>query len=109
MYLNIWSTQEEMLSDFDIDSSVLEGYNVLLASYDQGGYEGDAYVLLAKGDQLFAVRADHCSCYGLEGMWDPEPTTAEAEIHLFESSKKYYDIAGCTVFALSVLDKLVKR
>lgn len=57
---------------------------VLLASYAQGGYEGDAFVLFRKDGQLFEVNAGHCSCHNLEGQWEPESTTVEALRHRLE-------------------------
>ena len=52
--------------------------SVLFASYGGGDYEGDAFVLYRKDDGLYEVDASHCSCYGLEGQWEPEETTVEA-------------------------------
>lgn len=49
---------------------------VLLASYRTGSYEGEAFVLFARGGKLYEVNASHCSCYGLEGQWKPEETSA---------------------------------
>ena len=44
--------------------------NILFASYGQGGYEGDAWVLFEEDGKLFEVNGGHCSCYGLEGQWE---------------------------------------
>lgn len=46
-------------------------YEILVAAYGAGDYCGAAYVLAAKGDKLFEVEASHCSCFGLEGSWEP--------------------------------------
>lgn len=51
---------------------------ILFASYGGAAYEGDALVLFEKGGQLFEVHGAHCSCFGLEGQWQPEPTTWDA-------------------------------
>ena len=50
---------------------------ILLASYDNEDYEGAAYVLFERGGKLWEVNGSHCSCYGLEGQWDPEETSWE--------------------------------
>lgn len=51
---------------------------ILFASYGGQAYEGDAFVLFEQGGQLYEVHGSHCSCYGLEGQWGPEPTTWDA-------------------------------
>lgn len=80
MYLNDWSESKEvgMCSDFQIEESALDGLNILLATYTYEDYSGDAFVLFEKGGKLFEVNGGHCSCYGLDGQWEPEETTSEA-------------------------------
>jgi len=56
----------------------LSGVEILLAYYDYEDYSGSAFVLFRKDGKLFEVNGGHCSCYGLEGQWTPEETTAEA-------------------------------
>lgn len=55
---------------------------ILFATYDKESYEGYAYVLIARNEggkqKLFDVDVSHCSCNGLEGSWDPRPTTLAA-------------------------------
>ena len=55
-----------------------EEYNILFASYGTDNYSGDAFVLFEKNGKLFEVNGAHCSCYGLEGQFEPEETTLEA-------------------------------
>lgn len=101
IYLNDWSESkfEGMCQDFDgtrwsayresdIKSHELpkfQGIEVLLASYTYESYEGDAFVLFRKDGKLFEVNGGHCSCYGLEGQWEPEETTIEAIEHRLKS------------------------
>jgi len=59
----------------------LDDIEILFASYTYECYEGDAFVLFRKDGKLFEVNGGHCSCYGLEGQWDPEETTKEALMH----------------------------
>jgi hypothetical protein len=54
---------------------------IVLAYYDMDGYEGSAFVLLLRDGELWEVNGSHCSCYGLENQWNPEPTTREALLH----------------------------
>lgn len=48
---------------------------ILMASYGGASYEGDAFVLFQRDGKLYEVHGSHCSCYGLEGQWEPEETT----------------------------------
>lgn len=82
-YMHDWSDskREGMLSNFEIKEEHLNGINVLLASYNYEGYSGDAFVLFEKDGKLYEVNGSHCSCYGLEGQWEPEETTIEALRH----------------------------
>ncbi|QNS40206.1 hypothetical protein H0S70_07275 [Chryseobacterium manosquense] len=52
--------------------------NILFASYGNENYEGDAWVLFEENGKLYEVNGGHCSCYGLEGQFDPEETNLEA-------------------------------
>lgn len=47
--------------------------NIILASYAyiEDGW-GNAFVLFLQHGKLWEVNASHCSCYGLEGQWEPE-------------------------------------
>ncbi len=56
----------------------MKNCNILLAWYGNGGYDGSAFVLFERDGQLYEVNGGHCSCYGLEGQWDPELTSVEA-------------------------------
>jgi hypothetical protein len=102
-WLNDWSSNAEdadkteleaMIHDFDIEKSVLEGVTILLASYEYECYEGSAFVLFERDGNLYEVNGAHCSCYGLEGQWEPEETTHEALLHRLDKGNlgsDYYD------------------
>ncbi len=45
---------------------------VLAALYETGSYEGSAEVIYRRGDKYYVASGSHCSCYGLEGQWEPE-------------------------------------
>lgn len=74
VYFHDWADGGEaaMLSDFAIEKSVIDGANILVASYTYEDYDGSAYVLFERGGDLFEVHGGHCSCYGLEDQWEPE-------------------------------------
>ena len=96
VYLHNWKEKIDMIGDFEdlymtAEKAPLEkkskmadaiknyeGNNILFASYGTGNYSGDAFVLFEKDGKLYEVNGSHCSCYGLEGQFEPEETTLEA-------------------------------
>jgi len=73
-----WNEEKEKM---DRMIKVYEDINILFASYTYEDYSGDAFVLFEKNGKLYEVNGGHCSCYGLEGQWEPEETTLEAIEH----------------------------
>ena len=69
---------EQMCSDFAINKSEIDGVEIIYAWYSYENYSGDALVLFAKDGKLFEINGGHCSCYGLEGQWEPTETTLDA-------------------------------
>ena len=63
-----------------------DNINILFASYTQTHSicEGKAWVLLEKEGKLFEVNGSHCSCYGLEGQWEPKQVSLEQLKHRLE-------------------------
>lgn len=52
---------------------------ILFAAYGlEEAYSGSALVIYERDGELYEVHGSHCSCYGLEGQWEPEETTWEA-------------------------------
>lgn len=80
IYLNDWRdcSSEVVFNDFDTALSDREGVDIVFATYTYEDYTGDAFVLFVKEGVLYEVNGGHCSCYGLEGQWEPEETTLEA-------------------------------
>ena len=89
VYVKDFSNLENMLSRFYVNASVLEGYDVIYAIYEQDEYDGDAFVLLQKrGDgEYYEVNSSHCSCYGLE--WDMEHTSEAALKVRYEDGRSW--------------------
>lgn len=70
-------------------------YNVLFASYGEDNYSGDAWVLFEQDGKLYEVNGSHCSCFGLEGQWEPEETALEAiKLRLDKGSLGASDYSG---------------
>lgn len=63
---------------------------ILFAYYSVESYSGDTFVLFEQDGKLYEVTGSHCSCYGLEGQWEPEETTIEALAHRITNSKSWY-------------------
>lgn len=92
MFLGDWanSTANEILMDF-IDYPKKDNYvanddiEILLAYYLYEDYSGTAFVLFKQNGKLYEVNGSHCSCYGLEGQWDPDETTVESLRHRLEN------------------------
>jgi len=95
--------QDALCADFQIDSSKLKDCDVLLACYTYESYDGSAFVLFKKDDTLYEVVGGHCSCYGLEGQWEPEVTTFEA---LRQGLETRYEVEFCREQLRQVLDRV---
>lgn len=76
-----WTDSQDVLNQFQASSDALDGCRVFVACYRDTDYSGSAYVLYASGKILYEVFGSHCSCYGLEGQWEPEDTTIESLQH----------------------------
>lgn len=107
VFLNNWETKIDIISDFDdiymseneylsevapyanikvweekkvaMKKAIEEWQpiNILFASYGIECYSGSAFVLFERDGKLFEVNGSHCSCYGLEGQFEPEETTLD--------------------------------
>lgn len=72
------------------EEDVAEPDEVLLAVYDIDGYEGSADVIYRNGDRYYWVHGSHCSCYGLEGQFDPEEYSADLLIAALRRGRHFY-------------------
>jgi hypothetical protein len=118
IYLHDWkdSKFEGMCKDFDGDrwnsyresptppheKSEFQGIEVLFASYEYADYEGDAFVLFRKDGKLYEVNGSHCSCYELQGQWEPEETSIEALWHRLKEGNLGNSRYGPNAFALEL-------
>ena len=84
---------EEIQREFDIADSVLVPTEdqLFYSAYEDENYEGNALVIYERNGYVFEVQGAHCSCYGLEGQWDPEETSWETLYkQLSRSDYAYY-------------------
>jgi hypothetical protein len=87
-----WLEQKQMM---DQAVEQYQGINILFASYGYKNYSGDAWVLFEQNGKLFEVNGSHCSCYGLEGQWEPEEVSLkELEHRLIEGTMGEDDWSG---------------
>jgi hypothetical protein len=71
--------RKKIASDFVVEEAELDRFDVPIGEIEEIGWEGSSWLLLrekATGN-LFENHAFHCSCYGFEGQFEPEPTTIE--------------------------------
>lgn len=93
IYLGQWSNKEDMAKDFSdaygepLHAAMLA--DVVVAAYDIDGYEGEAIVIFRQDGKLFEVHGSHCSCYGLEGQWEPEAVEPEVLLGRIERAGSY--------------------
>lgn len=88
MFYGRWDSKEDVARDFassygELDQNVLNA-DIIFAAYDTPDYEGYAMVLLRENGKLFEVHGSHCSCYGLEGQWEPEEVEPEVLLERVE-------------------------
>lgn len=74
-YGGSFSDRKSVESNFRVklDPSI----EILVASYGEQSYEGDAFVLFRQDGKLYEVNGSHCSCYGLEDQWEPEEVVVD--------------------------------
>lgn len=74
------TTQKEIIEtaakEFECDISELKKYKFLIAYVDYGSYEGTGFLLMRDKEtgKLFENHSGHCSCFGNEDQFEPEPT-----------------------------------
>ena len=68
MYYGDFSDEADVLKEFEVDD--FKGL-IIFAVYDRDGYDGTAEVIFIEDGKIYMVHGSHCSCYGLEGDWNP--------------------------------------
>lgn len=70
VYQECFSDWADVQNEFKTDYP--EPDHVILAVYNQPDYEGYAAVFFKNGEKYYHASGSHCSCYGLEGQFEPE-------------------------------------
>lgn len=77
-YIENFKNTKNIIEDYEAPDGALDGATLHLAWYGYGDYCGQSLVIFERNGQLYEVNGSHCSCYGLEGQWEPEETSWEA-------------------------------
>jgi hypothetical protein len=76
IFLDIFTNEADVYREFRFEGE--KAIKILFASYMYESYSGNAFVLFEQDGKLYEVHGGHCSCYGLEGQWEPEETALES-------------------------------
>lgn len=98
-YFGDFGCKEDLEREFQIKLN--DSVNILFACYFYEYYDGDAYVIFEENGKLYDVRGGHCSCYGLEGQFNPNETTAEA-LRMYVHSDNW----GYTAYSAEALQSM---
>lgn len=77
-YIEEFHSKEDIIEAYAVKGSELLGADILLAWYGYGEYCGRSFVIFKRKGKLYEVNGSHCSCFELEGQWEPEETSWEA-------------------------------
>jgi hypothetical protein len=73
--------RQHIVNDYQASLDEVNKYEILIAFEECGPWGCDSssfFLLREKGTKnLFEVHGSHCSCYGFEGQFKPEPTSKE--------------------------------
>ena len=88
LFLDLFADGKSVIADeFHISLEQLENKHFVYSYYSYESYSGDAYLLFIENDKLYEVDAGHCSCYGLEGQFNPEEVVIEVLYDRLENKK----------------------
>lgn len=76
--------------------------DAVYAGYETPDYEGYATVVFRDGDKWFRASGSHCSCFGLEGQWEPEQFDPNTHFQAKAEGKRY--IGGLSGFDNEAFD-----
>jgi len=106
VYFGEWEGLEgkaQMEKDFAIEPLPEETEIMFALYHDPYGYSGEAFVIGREKGVLFFIEGAHCSCYGLEGQWSPDPTTAATLRHMNAQGTQFQYLSDDARAALSAL------
>lgn len=71
---------------YNEEGSLPEHITLVYHVYSYEDYSGESYGFGydSERDEWFEVYGGHCSCYGLEGQWEPQYSSFESLMHAIE-------------------------
>jgi hypothetical protein len=68
--------QKKIMNEFQASEEDVKKYHYMIVYTDYGSYEGTGWMLMKEkqSGKLFDNHSSHCSCFGNEGQFTPEPT-----------------------------------
>lgn len=70
--MNTWNDIIDAFSSYEEKLDIPPPDELLFYAYEHENYEGYALVIFRNGPLYYYVYGSHCSCYGLEGQFQPE-------------------------------------
>lgn len=107
VYEGSFDSWSDVCREFDLVIDLPD--EVLLAVYESELYEGYADVIYRQDDRYYWVSGSHCSCYGLEGQWDPEEYSAELLIAALRRGDHFYWSEDSSALRDAVIDRVHAR
>lgn len=83
-YEGIFSSWKDVQRNYSMDHK--EPDKVYQAFYFYEDYSGDSSVFYRHDGKYYEAGGSHCSCYGLEGQWDPTEFDKETFIEYLKRS-----------------------
>jgi hypothetical protein len=91
-YEGCFDKWDEVVSNFGGTCPAREP-RFVFAAYEQPSYEGYATVITSTNGKSFEVtEGSHCSCYGLEGQWEPTKHTAAELKKMLGANEGFYQM-----------------
>lgn len=108
MFYGEFNCAEDVFSNFNVSDDERKDVKFLYASYETPDYEGYAGVVFLKDGKIYSVYGSHCSCYGLEGQWDPTEVSLAEMKHYNDNGVSPYgvDFASAYKSILALLDNV---
>jgi hypothetical protein len=118
-YFNDFTDHDQVMKEFqgtrwgfEEKSDPIPGFptddEILFAAYAPGCYSGDSVVLFKRDGKLFMNEASHCSCYGLEGQWDPSEVEPE-QVLRYTIDADWYEYTPEAVAAWNALGQSINN
>ena len=105
VYFGEFSCWQDVLAQFELGEDPRPD-EVIHAVYDTPSYEGLASVIYRIGDRYYWAHGSHCSCYGLEGQWEPEEYTRGQLVEVIGRGQHFYYFEDGDAIRAEVLRRL---